>query len=786
MITRIIIALVLVLTSGWVGAQSVFIVNEDDLRVEFVDSLINRAENTPDSAEFFYRNALQIAEKIRYTKGVKRVYDGEIAYYEKLNNTKLQLRTLLSAIRYFEGIKEREPLIDLNMKAGDLYFNNGLFEQANKSYQKVMDLAENRHPDAYYSAYKKYAWSYQNVDPIGALFEYPALLDLAISKDLPKDQLWVLKKQGEIAHLRGYYEDEAKFAMQALQIAEQNNLYQEKLIALNNLAYAYKFLDQKDVAQAYFQKVIDTLPEPPNSRFAAELYKNVGILHQSQANYNEAVAALNKAASLYRKEGDTRSLGSTYNFLALTQYQNNELVGATKWNDEAIKLGEKYGHLDVLATAYEIQGKILEETFHYNKALESFRLHIQLRDSLDDIIETQQNEMKQQQFFLDHLQEDLNLVWAEERMKDLIIENLQIAKETERARADVETERARAAENENKRKEIELANQRLLSKQAYDRAKLAEEQARAREKDFQISELKREQEKKAFDLENERLRADAERARAQALEDQKKARELKIGAQASRIRNMTFLLIGLVLMVIITFWSYRRLRSKNAQIASQQKVIAAEKDKSDALLLNILPAQVATELKEQGASKPRNYDDITVVFTDFSGFTMISEQLSPAELVETLDKIFLEFDLISERHGLQRIKTIGDAYMCACGLPDPDDNHAENAVRAALEMRDYILKFNAELSADTPKWNIRIGVNSGPVVAGVVGIKKFAYDIWGDAVNVASRMESSGQVGKVNISGTTYELVKSLFSTEYRGKVSAKNKGDIDMYFVES
>ncbi len=220
-------------------------------------------------------------------------------------------------------------------------------------------------------------------------------------------------------------------------------------------------------------------------------------------------------------------------------------------------------------------------------------------------------------------------------------------------------------------------------------------------------------------------------------------------------------------------------------IQKQVLEIAEEKEKSDKLLLNILPPTVAEELKEKGQTTPRQYEDVSIVFTDFSGFTTISEEMSPSELVNTLDKIFHEFDLITEKYGLNRIKTIGDAYMCASGLPEPNGEHAVKAVSAAIEMRDYIRTFNSGLSEGKPHWNVRIGVNSGAVVAGVVGIKKFAYDIWGDAVNVASRMESSGAIGKVNISGTTFKLVEHHFSTEYRGKIEAKNKGQIDMYFVE-
>ena len=214
-------------------------------------------------------------------------------------------------------------------------------------------------------------------------------------------------------------------------------------------------------------------------------------------------------------------------------------------------------------------------------------------------------------------------------------------------------------------------------------------------------------------------------------------------------------------------------------------MIEKEKEISESLLLNILPESIAEELKLNGSSKPKLFNEVSVGFTDFSGFTMISEKMSPQQLVEKLDEIFYEFDLIIEKNGLQRIKTIGDAYMFAGGVPEQIENHAVQTVNAALDLRNFINEYNSKLAESEPKWNIRIGVNTGQIVAGVIGIKKFAYDIWGDAVNIAARMESSGEIGKVNVSGSTFELVKNNFKTEYRGKVKAKNKGEIDMYFIE-
>jgi class 3 adenylate cyclase len=220
-------------------------------------------------------------------------------------------------------------------------------------------------------------------------------------------------------------------------------------------------------------------------------------------------------------------------------------------------------------------------------------------------------------------------------------------------------------------------------------------------------------------------------------------------------------------------------------VFSQRNKIAAGKKRSDELLLNILPEETAEELKATGSAKAKRFDMVTVLFTDFKNFTLASEKLTPDELVAEINYCYSEFDNIITRHSIEKIKTIGDAYMCAGGLPATNTTNPVDVVRAGLEMVAFIEKNKQErLAKGQPFFELRCGVHTGPVVAGIVGIKKFAYDIWGDTVNTASRMESSGEIGKVNISGTTHELVKDKFKCEHRGKVKAKNKGEIDMYFV--
>jgi class 3 adenylate cyclase len=240
---------------------------------------------------------------------------------------------------------------------------------------------------------------------------------------------------------------------------------------------------------------------------------------------------------------------------------------------------------------------------------------------------------------------------------------------------------------------------------------------------------------------------------------------------------------GLILILIIAFIIYRNSLHKT----KINKILDKQKDQIESLLLNILPKEVAYELRTNGNSKPRQFDEVSILFTDFKGFTSIADKLSPGELVENLNECFIEFDSIIEKYKLEKIKTIGDSYMCAGNIPSPDPDHVYKIVKAALEIQASIEMNNlCRIEKKFDPWEIRIGIHVGPVVAGVVGKKKYAYDIWGSAVNIASRMESNGTPGKVNISANTYELIKNRFDCTYRGKLNAKNLGDLDMYYVEN
>ncbi|MCB9044967.1 MAG: tetratricopeptide repeat protein [Chitinophagales bacterium] len=240
-----------------------------------------------------------------------------------------------------------------------------------------------------------------------------------------------------------------------------------------------------------------------------------------------------------------------------------------------------------------------------------------------------------------------------------------------------------------------------------------------------------------------------------------------------RQRTMTYSGIGVaVLLLAFSVFIFRN-----------NKKLGVEKEKSETLLYNILPEEVAYELKERGATTAQHYDNVTVLFTDFVNFTTAGERMGSQALVEELHNCFKAFDGIMEKYGIEKIKTIGDAYLAVCGLPTADEQHAEKVVHAAKDILQFMLNRRTQLGDKT--FEIRIGVHSGEVVAGIVGVKKFAYDIWGDTVNTAARMEQNSTAGHINISQTTYELVQDKFTCTYRGELEAKNKGKLKMYFVE-
>lgn len=223
------------------------------------------------------------------------------------------------------------------------------------------------------------------------------------------------------------------------------------------------------------------------------------------------------------------------------------------------------------------------------------------------------------------------------------------------------------------------------------------------------------------------------------------------------------------------------LRSKILLLEENNKII---EEQYESLLLNILPFEIARQLKLKGRVKPKKYNSVTILFLDFVSFTKNSEILEPGKLIDILDLYFKAFDKIIDKYKVEKIKTIGDAYMCVGGLPVPNENHALNTVCAAIEMLNFVNDRKFDVNNSLIAWDCTIGIHSGPVVAGIIGTKKYSYDVWGSSVNIAARMQQESEKGKINISGTTYNIVKNNFEFIYRGIIPIKNGKEQEMYFL--
>lgn len=250
---------------------------------------------------------------------------------------------------------------------------------------------------------------------------------------------------------------------------------------------------------------------------------------------------------------------------------------------------------------------------------------------------------------------------------------------------------------------------------------------------------------------------------------------------------LTLALGGLVVIMFLVTNTYEQTKNEALRLLEEkQQELRKERELSDSLLLNILPEATVKELKSIGVARPRAYEMVSVLFADFVSFTRISQTMTAAELVTYVDRYFTRFDAIMDHHGIEKIKTMGDSYMCVAGLPIESEQHALRIIAAAREMLAVVEEMQTETANGTgPAFDLRIGVHSGPVVAGVVGRKKFAYDIWGDTVNVAARLQQLGQINRISMSSTTHSLVNDDVRCSYAGKVVAKNRGEIDVFIVD-
>ncbi len=753
-----------------------------------VDNILERAKASSSDAERekLALQVLSMARSLRYDGGVIRasMIMGDV--YAHTGRTEQALQYYLEAEAKILNTGNHVAQLSVQTALGDLFFREKLYTIARRYYYEVLALQPN---------------DYKTKEKIADA----CLLDMRFdSAEYFYKQLIVkFKEDGNNPKLVQIYQklanayDQNSDAGKSLyyylpieDLVERFGTSQERGLLYNNLGRQYVALRDFPKALEYFRKAelqcIYITCDYPEVMFA-----NMGIALHNTGNTKKGIEYLLKAQAILAARNDKSALANLEHLLATVYYSSNDLYNALIHNNESIRFAKETKQFTVLSDAYKTEADLYHDLYDFEKAFQYYREYLNIADSVRLEEQVRLQRLNQQRSLLAAAEGQIKFLITRQNIKDLELSQERFERERlELLNKNLELE-TRRSEDEvlllQKQKEVDqaqLREQTLQALRARQELRLAAQNFDAGERERVIAGL-RQQEK------IDSAEGLARNREVELLRRGKDIAQLQLDKQANFQRFAYGL--GSLLIVILGMlgagWLFarrtsRRLKGQNRKIQAQNREIEEERRKSDVLLRNILPDEVAEELKTRGYATPHYYESATVLFTDFVNFTQLSTQLSPKELIDELDTCFLAFDEICERHGLEKIKTIGDAYMCAGGLPLANETHPQDAVRAALEMCTWLDEHNQK-NPDAAFRYMRVGVHTGPVVAGVIGKNKFAYDIWGDAVNLASRLEALGEPNRVNISKETAQAITGQFKVTYRGEKEVHNKGLVGMYFVE-
>jgi len=612
---------------------------------------------------------------------------------------------------------------------------------------------------------------------------------------------------GVLEEIRGNYKGAIANYEKALALRQSLGDRRGASGVLVNLGNAYESLGDLPAAIKRHKESLAAFEALGDTLRMARAHTNISSILSSGGAYPDAYAELNKARLLAESKSDLVTAYKIYTQIGHNRFDLDMFEEAKPWYEKSLKLRQSLGDSVDIADGLVDLGNALDEmgsesgkqefsavaVQHYKHALEIYRRLgdqpsvASVCNNLGDALKHLKNYDEAIRFARESerirtsLGDQPGLMETYNTLNDVLSrqgkprESLQYVQRYAQIAADIDNKNYQlSALKDFARAYADLGD---YSK-AYDYAKKYNEER-----------FKALGEKRAQNIETQQALTSV-KEREQALEREKNNAALQEAEldKARTYRNA--LLGGAVLLIVLVglLFSRNRIRARaNRLLTSKNEAIERERHRADSLLQNILPGKTAEELKTNGTVEPVYYKSVTVLFSDFKNFTTIAESMSPADLVRELDEYFRLFDAIIAQHGLEKIKTIGDAYMCAGGLPEPNETHALDMVSAAVEMQRTMRELAVKkAAAGKPFFEMRIGINTGTVVAGVVGSHKFAYDIWGDTVNTAARLEQGSEPGKINISEATWEIVREKYVCTFRGKLPAKNKGEIAMYFVES
>ncbi|MEP6646179.1 MAG: adenylate/guanylate cyclase domain-containing protein [Saprospiraceae bacterium] len=588
-----------------------------------------------------------------------------------------------------------------------------------------------------------------------------------------------------ILHLRDIPDSALFYARQVVEMSQKIDFKQGLSDAYNILGVASKILGNYSAAIDFYMRSIQMKEVLKDSFGLAASYANLGEVYRLKANYPEAVKNYLLSLRLDEALRNETGIAYGYNYLGAVYADLKDNKRALENYKAALAIRQKLGQDAGIANGYNNIGSIYMQDGKYAEAMENFEASLRIKEKIQDtfgmansyvnIGEVYKNQGKQELAMKNY---NLALQFQQEIDDQEGIADTYIAM----ARSLIETKQLGEATTL-------LTNAISIAKTIGNLGYVQEgyetmahvdsmngnyKQALEHYKLFITTRDSITNETNTKKLVETQMQYDFDKKEIQTKTEQDK-KDLIAQKKLQRQKLMRNGFMGGFAVVLLFAGIF----------LSQRNKIKLGKKLSDELLLNILPAEVAEELKAKGSAEARHLDLVTVLFTDIIGFTEISHQMSAAELVNEINFCFSAFDRIIDTYGIEKIKTIGDSYMAAGGLPTPNTTHPVDVVKAGLEMQQF-MKQHKQDKIDSGKiiFEIRLGIHTGPVVAGIVGVKKFQYDIWGDTVNTASRIETAGQAGMVNISGTTYEYVKDQFHCLPRGHISVKGKGEVEMYFV--
>ncbi len=548
------------------------------------------------------------------------------------------------------------------------------------------------------------------------------------------------------------------YADSAYKIAVKTNSINGIITSLNNLGIVAKNMGNYAKALSYSMRALNYCQLVHDKYETARALKNIGDVYFIQKNNQEAITKYNAAYDLYKeinnKEGIIDALLEIGEIYLLRLNNTKALENFNK----ALDLSKEITDSNRIAQSYIQMGKWYRYNFKYTTAIDYFtkaEIIFKSTNNIRGLINTFEN--KGIAFFSNgEYNKSIDFHNKSYELADSMGEKILILS----SYSNLYTAYYGISDYKEALKYMVLYNKLKDSIIAQSSKQIFQMQLNY-EKERSINEIK-------------------------VLEKQKELVDIRLKQNVFYINVFIFSFCILLIVLFFGIYEYFQKRKKNRILNAQKDLIIWEKMQSETLLLNILPYEISEELKIKGKATVRHYEMVSVMFADFKEFSLITEQISPDILIAELDKYFIKFDEIISKYNLEKIKTIGDCYMCVGGIPNPNKSNPIEAVLAAMEFQQYVKECN-QVKAEKKEtlWEIRIGIHTGKVIAGVVGKKKFAYDIWGDTVNTASRIESGSEVGKVNISGATYEAVKDYFDCTYRGKMDVKNKKEMDMYYVD-